>query len=556
MAVYPYLFPMAFAEEDKRPKWISKIPRSSKGKYYVGRAFNVKTEKLGIEIASRDAWEQAIRENFGFRTRISKRTTETLKEIKYKKSLEELSKDVQIIGFEQSNMYFEKARKGNKLNVWVLFKYPIEEISKEKKRLKKISFGRKKTAFSVQGNKKDLAKGTLEVVTTPEDAVVYIDGEPWGRTPLRLIGKLSEGKHTLELKKASYKGVKRSILIFSHRTERINEKLTRGVGKIQIVSDPHNANIAINGKRIGLSPTEFIEFESGIPLKVELTHAEAHPKTFTTELDIDEKKVQNIDLEYRPSYLRLFVTPKDAEIILNDEVNSHDELKNKRISSNKKYFLNIQKEGYKTHEEIVLLKGGEKKSLSVNLKKDTDYITHEKISDEDSKSEEFERGRLAQYLLVYYSKGLGSLKVDSWGVAYNPMFVYNSGNIFGLKLKAESLSSNDGMNKFKAGKLGIHLSYHPQAVEIYTSDSPPQLLPLTGIYLGGGGGIVSGYVERISDGRSLNLKTPSFSFEVGYDWEEFYLSLAKNFYVLLPENSLNFKLPSDLAVSFGFRMYL
>ena len=93
----------------KRPKWVDYIPQNPNYKYYVGRASNVRTEKLGIEHASRNAWEQAIRENFGFITRISKETTETLKDINYKKSLQELSKKVQIIGFEQNKIHLEKS---------------------------------------------------------------------------------------------------------------------------------------------------------------------------------------------------------------------------------------------------------------------------------------------------------------------------------------------------------------------------------------------------------------------------------------------------------------
>ena len=168
----------------------------------------------------------------------------------------------------------------------------------------------------------------------------------------------------------------------------------------------------------------------------------------------------------------------------------------------------------------------------------------------------FSRKRMAAYLLGGFSKGVDSLKVNYWDAAFNPMFVDGGGNIFGLKLRASRMSLNNDIHKFRAGKFGAHLSWHPQAVEIYTSGSPPELLPLTGFYLGGGVGLVYGYATRNSDNRSINLKTPSFSLGAGYDWEHWYLSMQKNIYILLPKNSIDFKVPSDIVLSCGFRIFL
>ena len=71
------------------------------------------------------------------------------------------------------------------------------------------------------------------------------------------MGKLTSGKHELELVKANYNRIKRDIIIIPGKIERIDEKLVRGVGLLKIVTNPHNANVAINGKRVGLSPYDF-----------------------------------------------------------------------------------------------------------------------------------------------------------------------------------------------------------------------------------------------------------------------------------------------------------
>ena len=172
----------------------SKLQKNPRFVYYVGRATDAKTEKLGIELATRDAYEQAIRENFGILTRISRQSTETLKDTEYSKTFQELSKDVRIVQFTQEEKYLEKVKDNEALNIWVLFKYPREEIAKERERLQKIAFEKKATVFSVQGSLKDRPKGTLEVVTEPEDATVYVDGESWGRNSTASGGQTHFGE--------------------------------------------------------------------------------------------------------------------------------------------------------------------------------------------------------------------------------------------------------------------------------------------------------------------------------------------------------------------------
>ena len=98
-------------------------------------------------------------------------------------------------------------------------------------------------------------------------------------------------------------------------------------------------------------------------LKIEVTHSETHSKTFITELETDERKIQKVDLEYKPTYLEVFVSTKGAEIFLDDEQVSREEIKRKRIVANREYSLIVKKEGYRPYEKTVSLKGGEKKTL-------------------------------------------------------------------------------------------------------------------------------------------------------------------------------------------------
>ena len=303
-------------EASEPPHWIKSRPSAnSTYKYYVGRASRANTEKHGIEIATQDARIQAIQENFGIETQVSKQVKETLTDTDYKKDYEETSARIRMFGFEQLKIHTEDGPKGK--DVWVLFRYPVAEIGKEKKRQRKLELEKKKKVnFSTQGEMKDRSKGVLEVRTWPGDVSVYIDGEPWGRTPLRLVGKLNLGRHQLVLEKVGYQREVREIIITKNGVEKVNRAMERGTGLVKIETKPlQGADITINGKRAGLSPTDFVRVESGVPVKVEISHAEAHPIAFTMELGIDEKKTKTVNMDLRPARINVSVFPRDAEVL-------------------------------------------------------------------------------------------------------------------------------------------------------------------------------------------------------------------------------------------------
>ena len=60
------------AVANARPDWVSRTPQADSGyRYYVGRASDAANESLGFGQAVRDAYEQAIKENYGFQTRLT-----------------------------------------------------------------------------------------------------------------------------------------------------------------------------------------------------------------------------------------------------------------------------------------------------------------------------------------------------------------------------------------------------------------------------------------------------------------------------------------------------
>ena len=68
--------------------------------------------------------------------------------------------------------------------------------------------------------------GVLDVVSTPMDANIIIDGQDYGKTP-KTIQELLIGDHELEIKKQGYKSVLKTIAITENNTTEIIEELEK-----------------------------------------------------------------------------------------------------------------------------------------------------------------------------------------------------------------------------------------------------------------------------------------------------------------------------------------
>ena len=155
-----FLLIFASGVQARTPHWIKNVPQKTGYKFYVGHASDYDKERAKHK-ATRDAYNQAIRGNFGIETKIEVHSQETMTDTSYEKNFEEIGKKIELVGFNRRKIHFKK--KGNTFHAWILFRYPLKELKKEKRRienLKKISQLKIKTKKDMQ---KKLHSGTVGV---------------------------------------------------------------------------------------------------------------------------------------------------------------------------------------------------------------------------------------------------------------------------------------------------------------------------------------------------------------------------------------------------------
>lgn len=90
----------------------------------------------------------------------------------------------------------------------------------------------------------------MTVVSTPEQAKVFVDDDYQGKTPTT-VGKLSAGKHKLRVELTGYAPMTRDVEISNGAVTTEEFRLESVLGRIEVVTAPPGARILIDGKYHG-----------------------------------------------------------------------------------------------------------------------------------------------------------------------------------------------------------------------------------------------------------------------------------------------------------------
>jgi hypothetical protein len=347
------------------PDWVQRgKPADSTYKYYLGRSSSSPTEQTGFNEATREAYEQAIRENFGFQTRIQSDAYESSKNVVSTKRVQVLSQDIRVFGFEQVD-FFQKSVDG-KFDVWVLYRYPLAEISRERSRLA-TARGEATPEFSEQGSADAGRKnGTLDLNTQPPGASVNIDGTSYGVTPMRLKGVIEAGRHTLRLDHPAFETVQEEILLTPGKTLKVDKPLVPAMARLSITTEPSNANIVVNGKLLGTTPLANLEVPANKALKVEITHAESSPLAVDLEVAKDEFNAKHFDLPLKNAQVTIRSSPAGAEVFVDAQMVGYTPFGPKTLSAGR-HPLRVRKAGFHEERTDLNLRGGEKRQIDLPL---------------------------------------------------------------------------------------------------------------------------------------------------------------------------------------------
>lgn len=154
---------LLYSSQKKRPKWIVKPPKLKEDLYFVG----TKTGSESLDEGKKSAVDGAVKEIVEFFGITAKTSYEEKASYFSTKILDQIQTkgEARIAGLDVEEMYYEEwqEEEGRKTyNVFVLIRYPKEELEKEKRRLiKEEERKRKEAQAMIKQGDKNAQKGEI-----------------------------------------------------------------------------------------------------------------------------------------------------------------------------------------------------------------------------------------------------------------------------------------------------------------------------------------------------------------------------------------------------------
>lgn len=296
------------------PEWVTNVlAEDDTYKYYVGIADNQTDLAEAFDEARFNAIQDAIRDNFGYETEINSDVYQTTQNLSAIHRIKQISKRIHLAGFELRGKYFANSN-GNKKIVYALYGYRKSNIQAELQKQKSPTAAKPKLDYSIIGESSDSLKGSVEITSSPSRATVYIDGEPYPKTPLKLFGEISEGKHELRIDHPDFETIITEIIVNPRQRNLFHRVLVPAKGKITINTEPSGAMVFVDGKKIGNSPTNPVSLLTNSSHTIKLTHPKALPTIIT---DYYVKKDQNSEETFKMNLLPGTIESKNLKLNAN-----------------------------------------------------------------------------------------------------------------------------------------------------------------------------------------------------------------------------------------------
>lgn len=348
------------------PAWTTSTPKAdSNYKYYVGRG-EADSEKAAFDQAVKDVYDQAARENFPaeYSYQADIYQTESSAYLTERTIVSGIS--ARFDGFEKEDESVQKNGKG--YNVKLLYRFSKKAIAQEKERLKKNADVSEKRRMSVAGKKSDAAKGVLIVETEPADgAVVYVDGDRYGQTPMTLYGSLSSGRHSLRIDHPRYQTVEESIITVPGKTTRVKKTLLPAFAMISVTTDPVDADVYLDGRPVGTAPLTYDRIPVEEEVTISLRHDEMERVSVPVALKKGEVRPMNIVLPEKSAKISIFSFPQNAEVFIDKRRAGLTPLRDFPVARGSHTYT-VEKEGYEPVTQSFAAKGGETLSKTAELK--------------------------------------------------------------------------------------------------------------------------------------------------------------------------------------------
>ena len=207
---------------------------------------------------------------------------------------------------------------------------------------------------------------TLEIISSPSDAKVYINDRYYGKTPLTV--ELPAGTYTISVKKEGYETYTETITLRAGDARTIEITLESESGVLRVETNPSGADVYVNGEYYDTTPCEIT-----LPVGTYTVEIKKEGyKTYKKDVKIKAKETTILEVTLTPvdqkATLDVTSNPSGAEVYINGEKKGKTPLT--LYLPPDEYTIKIKKEGYTTFIKRITLSSGQYLSINAELVKE------------------------------------------------------------------------------------------------------------------------------------------------------------------------------------------
>jgi hypothetical protein len=354
------------ANEEKSPVWVqaAKHPDDKAFSYTVGVASLVEKIELGMEQAWANGLEGFARTRFPHLQNVMQFSKETLNGTTYERmtalKLDSINWEGVSEASELGSPFVKEhiRQNGDSLfTVYRLLKWEKKTLQTELHRQAK-----KDSNEMIRATKRaNEGKGSLTIITIPDNAIVQMNNEIVGQSNLALTG-LAVGTYRVKIQKDGFENYEEDIAVDEiNKTNKI--KLKKKTANLRVLTKPEGALVLIDNIPFGRTPLSLQKELGGYKIELQLDGYQNQSREMTHALP--ETEISEI-LVQKPGLLTVLTMPPNAKIELNDnEIGKSPVLR--RSVKGGSHKIRISMEGYQTLERNVEISGIKETTLTIRL---------------------------------------------------------------------------------------------------------------------------------------------------------------------------------------------
>lgn len=152
-------------------------------------------------------------------------------------------------------------------------------------------------------------------VNSNQDAIIFVNGIVMGTTSW--TGKLAAGVQKLKVSKSGYKTREFDLIVTAKKDNSIDLIMMPITGTLEIITNPPQAMISLNGRLYGLTPRVISDLPLG---EYTLTLEKAEHNRVVKQISVTDENLMKIDMPlYSGKEITLTTNPPGANVIINQK---------------------------------------------------------------------------------------------------------------------------------------------------------------------------------------------------------------------------------------------